>query len=92
VIHVLVTNTSSQPVSAVIVDYPNATFGVNSLPPGGSFRYAIKPTERGAMKVQFTDARGAGHASGGPTVEKGEEGNIEIRLGQDSASVEAVLR
>src|SRR5262245_37446724 len=33
VIKVSLTNTSEQPLSAIIVDYPNATFGVNTLAP-----------------------------------------------------------
>jgi hypothetical protein len=75
----------------VIVDYPKATFGVNSLPPGGSFQYRIKPTEDGAVKVQFTDAHGINHTYSGPSVEKGQEGNIEFRITQDRVSAEAAL-
>jgi hypothetical protein len=75
----------------VVVDYPKATFGVNSLPPGGNFQYAIKPTEAGAVKVQFVDARGAHHTHSGPTVSKGQEGDIEIRINQDSAVMETAL-
>lgn len=92
VIHIRLTNTSSQPVSAVIVDYPKATFGVNSLAPGSSFRYPIKATESGAVKVQFTDAAGAHHTYTGPTVSKGQEGDIEIKITQDSATAETALR
>lgn len=92
VIHVRLNNTSAQPVSVIIVDYPGATFGVNSLAPGKTFQYVIKPTDRGAVKVQFTDAQGVNHAYSGPTVEKGQEGTIEIKITQDSASAEPVLR
>src|SRR6516162_2629655 len=55
VIRVNVINTSAQPVSTVIVDYPDATFGVNMLAPGKTFQYVIKPTGTGPVKVQFTD-------------------------------------
>ncbi len=92
VIHVRLINASSQPVSTIIVDYPGATFGVNSLAPGKTYQYVIKPTDRGAVKVQFADAQGGNHIFSGPTVEKGQEGSIEIRINQDSASAEPALR
>jgi hypothetical protein len=92
VIHLRLVNTSSQPVSTIIVDYPRATFGVNSLAAGKTFNYVIKPTERGALKIQFTDAQGASHTYTGPVVQKGQEGEIEIKLTQDSVSAAPVLR
>jgi hypothetical protein len=92
VIHVRLVNTSSQPVSTIIVDYPGATFGVNSLAPGKTFNYVIKPTERGALKIQFANAQGANHTYTGPVLQKGQEGEIEIKLTQDSVSAEPTLR
>src|SRR5215471_6634067 len=86
VIKVSVVNTSSQPVSTVIVDYPDATFGVNSLAPGKSFPYVIKPMGTGPLKVQFTNAQGLSHTVNGPTLHKGDEGAIQIKLSQDSAA------
>jgi hypothetical protein len=86
VINVTVVNTSSQPVSTIIVDYPDAAFGMNSLAPGKSFPYVIKPVGTGPLKVQFTNAQGVGHTANGPTLHKGDEGAIQIRLSQDSAA------
>ena len=86
VIHLTVINTSSQPVSTIIVDYPDATFGVNSLAPGHSFPYFIKPMATGALKVQFVNAQGVSHSASGPTLHKGDEGVIQIKLSQDSAA------
>jgi hypothetical protein len=91
VIHVRLVNTSSQPISTIIVDYPRATFGKDSLAPGATFNYVIKPTDNGALKIQFADARGASHAYNGPVVQKGQEGDIEIKLTQDSISAAPVL-
>jgi len=88
VIHVSLTNTSAQPISTIMVDYPDATFGVNMLAPGKTFQYVIKPTGTGPVKVQFTDATGAGHAATGPTVRKGDEGTMQIKLTQDSGTFE----
>ena len=91
VIHVRLVNTSSQPVHTIIVDYPRATFGKDSLAPGAAFNYVIKPTDNGALKIQFADAQGASHTYTGPVVEKGQEGDIEIKLTQDSISAEPAL-
>ena len=92
VIKVSLTNTSEQPLSAIIVDYPNATFGVNTLAPGRTFQYTIKPLDSGALKIQFTDAGGKTHNVTGPSVRKGQEGSIAIRINQDSASAGSSLR
>jgi hypothetical protein len=89
VINVRLVNDSSQPVSMIIVDYPGATFGVNSLAPGKSFDYRFKPSDTGALKIQFTDAQGAVHNVTGPTVVKNQEGRMEIRITQNSATVGA---
>ena len=86
VIHVRLVNTSSQPISTIIVDYPGATFGVDSLAPGKTFQYVIKPLENGVLKIQFADSRGISHTYSGPAVHKNQEGTIEINLTQDSAS------
>lgn len=86
IILVTLMNTSSQPISTIIVDYPGATFGVNSLAPGSTYMYKIKPLETGPLKLQFTDAEGKSHKSTGPVLHKNQEGSIEIRLTQDAAA------
>ncbi len=85
VIKVNVINSSSDKISNIIVDYPSATFGVRLLAPGKTFQYAIKVTEDGALKIEFTDAQGKIRKFPGPAVRKDDEGNIEIKLTQDTA-------
>jgi hypothetical protein len=87
VINVRLVNDSAQPISVIIIDYPGATFGVNTLAPGKSFQYKFKPSENGAVKIQFTNAQGVTHKVTGPMVEKNQEGRMEILFTQDSASV-----
>src|SRR5215472_2853575 len=91
VIQITLINTSKQPVSNIIVDYPGATFGKNSLAPGDTYHYVIKPLETGPLKIQFTNAQGANHSFMGPTLQKDQEGSIEIKLNQDSASASPSL-
>jgi hypothetical protein len=87
VISARLVNDSSQPVSMIIVDYPGATFGVNSLAPGKSFQYRFKALDTGALKIQFTDAQGVVHNVTGPKVVKNQEGHMEIRITQSSATI-----
>jgi len=91
VIQVNVTNASNEKVSTVVIDYPEATFGINSLEPGKSFQYKIKPTANGALKIAFRNARGMSREAAGPVVNKNDEGTIEIKLTQDSAVSEPKL-
>lgn len=91
VIQVTLTNTSAQAVSHIIVDYPAATFGKNTLAPGDIFRYAIKPVETGVLKVHFTNAQGVNRSFNGPTLHKDQEGSIEIKINQEGATASPAL-
>ncbi len=92
VIKVNVINNSADKLSNVIIDYPSATFGIRLLAPGKTFQYAIKVTENGALKIEFTDAQGKIRKFSGPAVRKDDEGNIEIKLTQDAAVVDTKLQ
>ena len=81
-------NTSAQPISTIIVDYPSATFGKDKLNPGETFTSPVKLTDNGALKVQFTDANGGNHTFTGPVLHRNEGGSISISFGQTSATVE----
>lgn len=87
-VQVTVTNASTEKISTITVDYPEATFGIGSLLPGKSFRYKIKPTATGALKIEFINNRGQSRMSSGPVVHKNDEGSIEIKLTQDGAASE----
>lgn len=79
-------NTSAEPISTVIVDYPSATFGKDRLAPGETFSSSVKFVDNSALKVQFTDAKGGNHTYSGPMLYRDAEGTIEIRLDQNNAS------
>lgn len=91
VIKVTITNSSTQPVSNIIVDYPGATFGKNTLAPGDTYHYVIKPLDTGVLKIQFTNAAGVTHSVNGPTLHKDQEGSLGIKIDQDSASAGPAL-
>ena len=82
-------NTSTHPISTIIVDYPSATFGKDKLAPAETFSSPVKITDTGALRVQFTDAAGAIHKYTGLTLHPNQEGSIEIQLDQAGAKAEA---
>jgi hypothetical protein len=89
VIKVSIVNESDAKISNIVVDYPGATFGVNSLLPGKTFPYTIKPTgDDGPLKIQFVDAERKSHQATGPVVHRNDEGTIEIKLSQSAAKTE----
>lgn len=91
VIQVTVTNTSTEKVSNIVIDYPEATFGINSLEPGKSFQYKIKATATGSLKIAFLNSQAQDRLSTGPVLHKDDEGSIEIKVTQDGAVAEAKL-
>lgn len=86
VVLVNLVNTSAQPLHTIVVDYPGATFGVDRLDPGKTYEYPIKPLQTGPLKVQFADAAGKPHSFTGPTLQKNEEGMLEVKLDQENAA------
>jgi hypothetical protein len=84
-------NTSAEPISTIIVDYPSATFGKDKLAPGETFSSPVKLIDTGPIKVQFTDAKGANHSYTGPIVHQNAEGLIDIKLDQKNAVVETKI-
>ena len=87
VITVNLTNSSAAPIHTVQVDYPNATFGKDTLAPGETFSYAIKPLDKGKLKIQFTDSTGASHANEVVSLEPNDEGRIDVKFSQAKADI-----
>jgi hypothetical protein len=85
VVKISLTNTSAQPLKTIIVDYPNATFGKDTLGPGETYFSLIKPLDQGPIKVRFTDAQGVNHAYQSISLQQGDDGTVNIRLTQTSA-------
>ena len=92
VIQVTVTNTSNEKISNIAIEYPEASFGINSLDPGKSYAYKIKPTSTGPLKIAFLNSHAQDRVSAGPVVRKNDEGSIEIKVTQDGATSEKTIR
>ncbi len=85
VVKISMTNTSAQPIKTIIVDYPSATFGKDTLAPGETYFSLIKPVDHGPIKVRFTDAQGVNHAYESISLQQGDDGSVNIKLAQTSA-------
>jgi hypothetical protein len=78
-----IVNATGQPVSLLQVDYPSASFGVQSLPPGGHFDYRFKVLGAGPIKLTYTDAAQHAHQAAGPALREGNDGALRIVLAPD---------
>jgi hypothetical protein len=85
VVKISLTNISSQPIKTIIVDYPDATFGKDTLAPHETYFSLVKPVDKGPIKVRFTDAQGASHTYESISLEQGDDGSVNIKLTQTSA-------
>ena len=73
-------NHTGGPISLVEVDYPTASFGIDSLAAARTFHYRIQTRNSGPLKVQYTAANGHQVQITGPTLYEKQEGAIEIIL------------
>jgi hypothetical protein len=87
VVKVNLINTSDQPIRTIIVEYPSASFGKDTLAPGETFSYAIKPLEKGTLKIQFNDAQGNVHTYQRVSLHRNDEGWINVKFTQTAAIV-----
>ena len=85
VVKISLTNISTQPIKTIIVDYPSATFGKDTLAPGETYFSLIKPLDHGPIKVRFTDAQGGNHTYESISLQQGDDGSVNIKLTQASA-------
>jgi hypothetical protein len=79
-IDVTIENHTEGPVSLLEVDYPTASFGIDSLAADGTSHHVLQTRGSGALKVQYTAANGHPVQVTGPTLYENQEGSIEIVL------------
>jgi hypothetical protein len=79
-VEVTVENRTGGPVRLLEVDYPNASFGADSLGIGAVMHYRIQLQGSGPLKVQYTAPDSHQAQVQGPTVSEGQQGKLEIIL------------
>lgn len=80
-----ISNRTSGPVSLIEVDYPSASFGTQSLPPGQDFHYRFEVIGAGVTTILWTDADHHDHKSSGPVLRDGDKGSLTITFNPGTA-------
>ncbi len=80
-VQVTLHNSGPTPINLVEVSYPDASFGVQAIPPGSDFSYRFKIQGQGPVTLKFRDAGGGQHQSSGPTLEQGQQGTLMVTIG-----------
>jgi hypothetical protein len=75
-----VENQTGQTIRELEVDYPSASFGINSLTPGASMHYHFKIQGSGPVKVQYLREDGKTINAQGLTLADGQQGQLTLRL------------
>ena len=75
-----VENQSGQAVRELEVDYPTASFGINSLAPGATMHYRFQVRGSGPVKVEYIANGEKPVHSQGLTLEERQHGQLLIRL------------
>ena len=75
-----VTNASGAAITVVQVEYPSASFGVQTLVPGQVFHYRFKVYGSGHVKLSYFDTKQQEHDSTGPMLSEGDEGALTITV------------
>lgn len=73
-------NRTGADVQLLEVDYPSASFGVDTLPTGAVFHYRFQVRGSGLIKVEYTAPNGHQVQATGPNVVEHQQGRFEIVL------------
>jgi hypothetical protein len=87
-----VRNATGAAVSLVEVDYPSASFGVETLGAGATYHYRFKILGDGPTKVMWTDAARKEHSVAGPTLREGQQGALTVTIQDGGAGWETALK
>jgi hypothetical protein len=79
-VNVSVENRTGAPIHLLEVDYPNASFGSDSLAANATMHYRIQVQGSGPVKVQYTAADGRPSQTEGPPLAERQESTLEIVL------------
>ena len=76
---------TGHPISLVELDYPSASFGTQTLAPGGDFHYRFKVLGSGDLKLLYTDpgnrpSESQDQKATGPHLQEGDEGSLLVTV------------
>jgi len=85
-------NGTGKAVTLVEVDYPTASFGVDTLAAGGTYHYRFKILGDGPTKIFWTDAAEQQHTVAGPELKEGQEGTLSATITPGTATWQSDLK
>ena len=80
IVRITVVNHTGGAINQLEVDYPSASFGVDTLPKGAAYHYRVQLQDSGPIKVSYTEGEKQQYKSTGPTVHEKQQGELEITL------------
>jgi hypothetical protein len=83
-IETTVENTGPAAVHLIEVDYPSASFGMQTLDAHSTYHYHFKVQGSGPITITFIDNAGKPHTATGPTLVQGQQGTLKITIDQAS--------
>jgi hypothetical protein len=75
-----VNNQTGETLHEIEVDYPSASFGINSLAPGATMHYHFKIQGSGPVKVQYALGNGKTLTAQGLNLTERQQGQLTLRL------------
>jgi hypothetical protein len=82
-VNTTVSNRTPTTVALIEVDYPSASFGVQTLAPSADFHYRFKVLGDGPLKITYTDISHVIHTATGPDLKEGAQGLLQIIIAPD---------
>lgn len=79
-VEITVENQTGAPIQLLEIDYPNASFGADSLASGANFHYRIQVSGNGALKIQYTFPGDHQVKITGMSLAQGQQGTLHIIL------------
>ena len=79
-IETTVQNDGTTSLHVIEVDYPSASFGMQTLDAHGSYHYHFKVQGSGPVTITFLDNAGKPHTATGPMLSQGQQGNLKITI------------
>jgi hypothetical protein len=77
-----VENGGATPLHVIEVDYPSASFGMQTLDAHAAYHYRFKIQGSGPVTITFLDNAGKPHTATGPTLMQGQQGSLKITIDQ----------
>jgi hypothetical protein len=76
----MIDNDTGAAIHQVEIDYPSASFGIDTLAPGQIYDYKLQVQGKGPIKVQYTDSAGKEVQLQGTILTEGDQGKYLIIL------------